>query len=184
MNLAFVGAGIAAVLLAFAARSYLRVRIRQMEAAARAAHDFQTAAVALLERNIPDEIKEQVLKLASVVGTGKLTRKLMRFMVFGKLDTPIRRAQIEARRELWADHSREARIAFTQTVFAGILADSYFAGFLGTLLRRTMFFVSNSPAEIALAIDAMETRILIVGTVDISNGIAPTQGGRGRLARA
>jgi hypothetical protein len=96
----------------------------------------------------------------------------MGLVVTGGLASPVRRAEVEGRRKVWTNFSREARIEFTQTVFAGINADSYYAGFIGTALRRTLFYVKNTPAEIAESIDAPETRILITGAIDITHSMA------------
>jgi hypothetical protein len=184
MNWAIASAGLVATLVALFGRLYLRIRIRQMTLAAQTEHEFREAALALLQRNIPDEAREHIGELAKAVGTGKLARKLMRSVITGGLASPIRRAEVEGRRKVWADFSRDARIAFTQTVFAGINADSYYAGFVGTALRRTLFYVKNTPAEIAESIDATETRILVVGTFDIVRSMANARQTRDMLLAA
>ena len=184
MNWALAGAGITAVLVALVAQMYLRVRIRQMGFASKTMREFRELAVGLLQRELPDEARTHIQALASTVGSGQLTRKLMRTMVSEGLDTPIQRATVRERREMWADYSREARIMFTQAVFAGILADSYFAGFIGTALRRSLFYVKNNAAEVAESIDAFETRLLIVESQEITREIASPHYDRSNLVHA
>ncbi len=169
MTWANAAGGIAGVIVALVFTMYLRVRTRQMTLAARQMNEFRQIGSAILMRDIPDEAREVVVDLASLVGTGRITRKLLRSLADGKLDTPTRRAKIQERRTFWADYPRETRVAFTQFVFSSILTDTYYAGFMGTLLRRSLFFIKNNPAEIAEAVDAMETRILIVGTAEIGH---------------
>lgn len=168
MNWAVTVAGIAGVLIAVLLQRYLRIRIRQMNAGAAAIYEFGQISASLMDRGLPNEAREHLVKLSKIVGSGRLARKLLRELAGGDIDRPTLRAQVETRREIWADHPRESRIEFTRAIFTAVLADSYYADFSGTALRRALFFVKSTPAEIAQAVDAMETKILIVRTLEVS----------------
>jgi hypothetical protein len=175
MTWAIAAGGIVAVLIVLLLRAYLIVRTRQMTEAASRMAEFRDIAVQLLSGDLPEEARDHVKTMAEIVGSGVLSRKLLRVMLLGNLDTPVRRQGVEARRSIWSGYSRDVRVRFVQATFAGLLADSYYAGLRGTLLRRSLFFLKNSPAEIAEGVDAYETRVLIVGASEIGHAVADRQ---------
>ena len=156
--------GIAAVVITSVLWTYLRLRVRHAQTGLAFLDEFGELARELSEREMPDRELESLVKLSSIIGTGHVARALFRQLANGQLASPPSRNKVAARRKAWSGYNSATRILYVRTFYAGIRADSYFAGtVVGTLFRRAVFYLNADPAEIAVAIDAMETKILLLG---------------------
>lgn len=156
--------GIVALALGGVLWAYLRVRVRQLECGVRFLDEFSALADEVAGLEIPERDLHNLVAMTEFVATGHIARYIFRQMLSGKLASKPSRDAVAANRKRWSGVHSTTRILYVRTFFAAIRADSYFAGtFRGTMFRRAFFYISSDPEEIAHAIHAMETKILMLG---------------------
>ncbi len=157
--------GIVALVLGVVFWAYLRVRARQLQWGASFLDEFGDLASELAERDMPTRDLQTLVALTYFAGTGHIVRHIARRMAKGDLAKPPSREVVAAWRKSWSDFSSSTRTLYVRTFYSALRADSYFAGpVIGTLFRRAVFYLDADPADIAQAVDAWETRVLMLGT--------------------
>jgi len=156
--------GLAALVLAAILWAYLRVRVRHLQQGAAYLDDFSQLASQVAELEMPERDMRTLLALTHYVGTGHISSRIFRQMLNGDLTAPPTRDEVASWRSAWTGYHSHTRILYVRTFYSALRADSYFAGTVrGTMFRRLVFQLSADPAEIAKAVDAWETKILMLG---------------------
>lgn len=156
--------GLVALVLILALWAALRSRERHARQGVEFLRQYRQLLRELLEHDMPDPLFKNIAVFSATVGSGYITRRLFTQLVEGKLAEPIKRELIHANRMEWEGFHSQTRVLYVRTFFAGLRADTYFAGTVrGTIFRRAIFYLNADPAEIAHAVDSMETRILLLG---------------------
>ena len=157
--------GIVALVLSGCLWAYLRVRTRHLECGVDYLSEFGELAQELAGREMPERELKNLVLLTHYTGTGHIAGSLFHQLVTGNLAATPSRDAISARRKEWSGYNSATRVLYVRTFFSAIRADSYFSGAIrGTLFRRAVFYLNADPAEIAKAVEAMETKILLLGT--------------------
>lgn len=156
--------GLVALAMTVALWTLLRARARHMHQGVEFLREYRSLVTQLLEHEMPDHLFRNIIVFSHIVGSGFITRRLFSQLAEGKLAEPVRRDLVQSRRADWEGFHSQTRILYVRTFFSGLRADSYFAGVVrGTLFRRAVFYLNADPAEVAYAVDAMETKILVLG---------------------
>jgi hypothetical protein len=156
--------GLVALALGGILWGYLRVKSRQLHWGLRFLDDFGNLATELVDREMPERELRNLVALTNFTGTGHISRYLFSQLLSGRLASPPSRDAVSAWRKNWSSYNSATRILYVRTFYSALRADSYFAGpLIGTAFRRAVFYLNSDPAEIAKAVDAMETKILVLG---------------------
>jgi hypothetical protein len=156
--------GLVALALGGMLWGYLRVKSRQLHWGLYFLDDFGNLSAQLVEREMPERELRSLVALTHYTGTGHISRYLFSQLLSGRLASPPSRDAVAAWRKNWSSYNSATRVLYVRTFYSALRADSYFAGpVVGTLFRRAVFYLNSDPAEIAKAVDAMETKILVLG---------------------
>ena len=156
--------GLVAVAMSLVLWAALRARARHMRKGVEFLAEYRLLVKELLEHEMPEPLFRKIVVFSHSMGSGHVTQRLFSQMFEGRLAEPINRDFVHASRKEWEGFHSQTRVLYVRTFFSGLRADSYFAGTIrGTLFRRAVFYLNADPAEIAHAVDALETRILLLG---------------------
>lgn len=156
--------GLIAAVLSLVLWMGLRARSRHLDQGIEFLREHRALATELLDHEMPERLFRNLVVFSATVGSGSVARRLFAQVFEGRIAEPMRRELIHANRKEWEGFHSQTRVLYVRTFFAGLRADSYFAGTVrGTLFRRAVFYLNADPGEVAHAVDAMETRILLLG---------------------